>query len=522
MNFVNHYIFTPPVDLSVNTEIGAVAASINTPALLATKLAIDASRIANFSVVGSDIKCKITGSYVIPDAAFADNLDITYYQDKGDLVTALNTDCFIRTTKINSFEFKSAINIYGGAIARSNAKRIILNNATTIGINSFVINPIVDLIYIPRVTDLGGSALNNGCFNSSFIKYIYANPYLSTNNAGGEDGDIAAARANGSIIRFVINYTAPNPITNLSIGNVYSTAMQLNFTAPTGSTNTIEFYDCYANGVYKNTISGSGGFITGLSPNTSYTIEVKPVDIFYNKSTSNIPLVQLTGATYVIPSSNIVSYYKMENNVLDSVGVNNGTATGITYAAGLVGQNAIFNGTSSFVSIPDANNLSFTNGTNDLPFSISMIANFAATGDRWLINKRTATTGGDEYSLALYQNVLYLSLFNHNTSGNITKSCNFTPVLNQNYKLTVTYNGSGLHTGLSIYIDGASVGASSLSGVYERMNNGTSQVVIGRAAWASSFFFNGKIDEVSVFNTELNNGQTSEINAKLNSGQSLI
>jgi hypothetical protein len=125
-------------------------------------------------------------------------------------------------------------------------------------------------------------------------RLLYVHPSLATNNAGAPDGDIAYAISQGAIVRYVTNFTAPSSITNLTAGFVYGTAIQLNFTAPTGNTNAIEFYECYVNGVYKNTITASGQYITGLSVNTTYTIELKPVDIFYNKSTSNLIAVTTT------------------------------------------------------------------------------------------------------------------------------------------------------------------------------------------------------------------------------------
>jgi len=51
---------------AVNTYIGGVSATINTPALLASTLGISASRIKLFSTIGSDIQCAIIGgSYSI-------------------------------------------------------------------------------------------------------------------------------------------------------------------------------------------------------------------------------------------------------------------------------------------------------------------------------------------------------------------------------------------------------------------------------------------------------------------------
>jgi len=222
-------------------------------------------------------------------------------------------------------------------------------------------------------------------------------------------------------------------------------------------------------------------------------------------------------------NANMISYWQMENNGNDSDGSNDGTGVALTYGTGLVGQAAIFNGSNAYFSVPDADNLSFTNGTNDLPFSISLIANFTATGDRWIFNKRGATSGTDEYQIMLFGGLLYFVLFNYNNNAAyIQKTISFTPTLNQNYLLAFTYNGSGSHTGLSIYIDGVSVGTSSTGGTYTRMNNGTSPVIIGRSGWNTSlFFFSGKLDEIVIWNTALNSTQVTDINIILQSGNHL-
>lgn len=48
-----------------NTFIGGVASTITTAGALATKLGIASNRITNFKIVGSDIECSISGSYVL-------------------------------------------------------------------------------------------------------------------------------------------------------------------------------------------------------------------------------------------------------------------------------------------------------------------------------------------------------------------------------------------------------------------------------------------------------------------------
>jgi len=300
-----------------NTFIGGVASTITTSGALATKLGIASNRITNFKIVGSDIECRISGSYAIPNSAFQDNTDITYYRDYENC-TSIGVFAFYHLTsglnfKLYDLYFENALTIGSdicqvvGAGAYPLKKAIFPKATTFLGQRQFFSQKEIETVYIPMVTVLGSTLGNNQIFDfTNYIsqKKLYCHPSLATNNAGAPDGDITNAIANGWIVRYVTNFTAPSPITNLSVGTTYGTAVQLNFTAPTGSTNAIDYYECYANGVYKNTITGSGQYITGLNLNTTYNIELKPVDILYNKSTSNLIAVTTANISYTDTDAN--------------------------------------------------------------------------------------------------------------------------------------------------------------------------------------------------------------------------
>jgi len=310
--------FGHKANLGTNTEIGGVASTISTPALLATKLGISIGNISNFSVVGSDIKCKIIGSYAIPANAFTSNSSIKYYRDFDNLVTSLGASSFESSGLSEQLELKGVASI--GLAACDNLHfitDILFRNASSIadsGFSNFYGK--AESVYIPMVTSLGSSSLNNNVFVNvkSGIK-IYCNPSLATNNSGGEDGDIAYARAAGCIIRFVSNFTAPNSISDLTISSVCATSATINFTAPTGSTNAIEYYECYADGIFKNRINGSGQLVMGLTPNTTHIIEVKPVDIFLNKSTSNtVSQLTLNNSLPIGAETETITYVSRANS----------------------------------------------------------------------------------------------------------------------------------------------------------------------------------------------------------------
>jgi hypothetical protein len=464
-----------------NTFIGGVASVITTSGVLAAKLGIASNRITNFKIVGSDIECRIKGSYII--YYFAYNAPsvysiITYYRDLDGLVTSISEQAFYNTV----------------------IREVYTPNATSIGLAAFdqnlPINPNkneLKILYIPRVTTIGNTVLNNIVFRSGNLGggKIYVHPSLQTINAGGVEGDLAYL-ATGNIIRYVTNFTAPNFITDLSAGTIYGTAIQLNFTAPTGSTNAIEFYEVWVNGVFKSIII-SGQYITGLIANTTYTIEVKPVDILYNKSTSNV--IAVTTATTLVYQDSLVSYYKMENNVLDSWGTNNGTNTSVSYVAGKIGNAGSYNGTTSKTVIGNPANLQLSTGT----VSCWIKTSAAGSSYRAIFSKENA------YGLFLVDGVL--GVFNWGSfGGSGLKSTGVN--LNDNlwHNLVLVFESSTANN--YIYVDGVLKLTFSMS-----VLNQSANLLIGLNS--ISQYINAVIDEISIYNTKLTQ---NEIDLIYNSG----
>lgn len=312
MNLIARQIYGNKLGGVPNTFIGGMASTIYTPALLASKLAIDMSRISVFSIVGSDIKCRITGSYAIPDGAstfgFQSGYSNTYYTDADYLVSAVGNNSFyaqdLNVSNYGDIDFKNCLSVGASGLQRTVSNKILLRNATTIGAGGLASCAKCLCYYIPVAINLGTGVTDASVFTGILSgAIIYAHPSMATCNSGGVHASLAAAITAGAVVRYVSSFVAPNSVTDLSIGNVYSTAIQVLFTAPTGSTNAIYFYEVWLNGTRTDkTVTASGQFVTGLATNTSYIVELKPVDIFYNKSGSNVPLPKLTATPSYIDS----------------------------------------------------------------------------------------------------------------------------------------------------------------------------------------------------------------------------
>lgn len=307
-NLVTREIFGNRNTKGWNTFIGGVSSTISTSAQLATKLGISNNRIRNFVVVGSDIKCKIVGSYAIPEYSFFFNslpyTPASHYKDIDGLVTSVGYWAFYyggsNGALTSDIEFKNAITL-GAAVFSFGGKRILLKNANTIGNACFYGSSTLEVIYIPNVTTIGADVgMQDGYYQRVFLLEglsfanlkIYAHPSMATINAGGVEGDLANAISRGATVRYVTNFTPPNPVTSLSTGTITSTSIQFNFTSPTGSTNAYDFSE-----VYKKDINGnwlyisdivSSGIVSGLTTGTTYDFKIVARDIFYNGTESFI------------------------------------------------------------------------------------------------------------------------------------------------------------------------------------------------------------------------------------------
>jgi hypothetical protein len=464
MNLVNPYIFAPPAPV-YNTEIGGVASTISTASALATKLGISVGAISNFTIVGSDVKCRITGSYAIPVGAFEINNSITRFYDQDGLVTSLGNRSF------NNYLLTSLL------------KEVYLPNVTNVAQQVFVgIKNCV--IYLPNVTAMGVVGYND-VFASTQGSIIYTNTYLQTSESGGVDADLVYAISQGATVRYVTNFTAPNPVITLSVGTIYNTAIQLNFTPPI-STNTIEYYELYSNGVFLKNITASGQYITGLTANTAYNITLIAVDMFYNKSVvSNILNVSTTNTyldadanAYMIASNN--GQWQPEINTLFTSLKSNSLYTKLQAFYPFLGTTAAqhkFNGKNpldtnvafrlAFSGAGTFSNLGYTpNGTTGYAntyFAPSANQNVNNNGFTLVCGTNNSAAGGDVVEIGSFNSASQKSyLVTKNNNSNYAKVVGLNST---NITITGTNESRGIFTGTKqsptvtdFFINGTQVG----------------------------------------------------------------
>jgi hypothetical protein len=121
-----------------NTFIGGLASTLNSPALLASKLNISVSRIKYFKIVENDIECMITGGNYSPIFGAFLNSAITYFDDRDGLITTLTSQVFRYDANLSWVNLPNLTNLgdynfQGSGLSSS----ITFPKLTTLGINCF-------------------------------------------------------------------------------------------------------------------------------------------------------------------------------------------------------------------------------------------------------------------------------------------------------------------------------------------------------------------------------------------------
>ena len=232
---------------------------------------------------------------------------------------------------------------------------------------------------------------------------------------------------------------------------------------------------------------------TGLLPSTSYSYRVLAVDAVPNLSGySNV-----ASATTQAASTGLVASYPFSEGVntttADHSGnANHGTITGATWTAqGQFGNALSFNGTTNFVSIPDAATLDLSiAGTVEAWVRMSSASRWNAVLAKGNSNSDQAHNYAIEINTA---NRVWCILGNGTSSLTVTSATALS--VNTSYHIACTWDGATV----SLYINGA-LNASSDQTISP--NGNTSPLYIGQFG-GNSDRFAGTIDEVRIYNRAL-------------------
>jgi len=165
-----------------------------------------------------------------------------------------------------------------------------------------------------------------------------------------------------------------------------------------------------------------------------------------------------------------------------------------------------FDGVDDYLQLGDQNIFSFGNGTIDSKFSFSYWIKPQSVASGVGIFGKNSSVAVREYTIMFGYNNLRIRLEDAVNGGHLTMGSTAPLSVNVWHHIVMTYDGSGNDTGLIIYVNGSVPGQTPASGgVYVAMSNTAADFTIG--AVKQQQFFEGNMDEFSVFNIELTPAQ---------------
>ena len=189
-----------------------------------------------------------------------------------------------------------------------------------------------------------------------------------------------------------------------------------------------------------------------------------------------------------------------------------GTGTGFSNT-----QSIDLDGIDDYINVSDNANLSFGNGTTDLPFSISFWTKIAPTSQTTnVFLGKDSGSPNREYAIGMFGGSRKIRFFIKNQGGNNQQSIDSTTTILDNtwYHIVVTYDGSAgsnAADGMTIYINGnAETPTNVVKNTYTAMSNTSANFTIGKYN-ASSSNINSTMDEVSIFDVELSSTEVTNI-----------
>jgi hypothetical protein len=217
--------------------------------------------------------------------------------------------------------------------------------------------------------------------------------------------------------------------------------------------------------------------------------------------------VQISGTATALQTcaavpSGLVSWWRAESNALDSVGTNNGVLTnGAGYGPGEVGTAFSFNGNNQCVVIPSSPSLSFA---SNAPMSVELWAFRAGSASvMHLFGKRSAcSSDGDmNYQLAFNDDSGEGLCFGDGGGNEVASGLDMPT--NVWIHLAGTFDG----TNYCLYLNGSLIATN--TGTLGPTNS--APLEIGGSDDCSGQFFDGLIDEVSLYDQALTSNEVAAI-----------
>jgi hypothetical protein len=282
-----------------------------------------------------------------------------------------------------------------------------------------------------------------------------------------------------------------------------------------GSTQTLSFDDVLTG------VTTIGSYEDGTYPTKIKLDEVRvynralsasEVTQLYQAGTANVNTAQNTKLTTGLVGLWSLNGADVTDKVYDRSGQGNngyfiGGATSSAKTIGKVGQALGLNGTSGYVGVPDSNSL--TPSTANLTVSSWVnLTTIPASGAPGIVSKRISAGVGDEYNLFYWiggtNGTGFYARINGDQTGGTYAYYTITPPIGTWIHITTVYNGASI----KLYYNGQPAGTNGTK--TGTITNSTGLLNIG-ALQPGSGFFNGKIDEVRIYNRALSAAEVGQL-----------
>lgn len=229
-----------------------------------------------------------------------------------------------------------------------------------------------------------------------------------------------------------------------------------------------------------------------------------------------------------VPLNGLVSYYPFSNNANDASGLgNNGTVNGATLTTDRFGNanNAYnFNGTANYISVSNSASLNSVNKTISIWANFSVEPLNSTTGAMSLVSKWYQVTNcnnplNDAFILTvgkLSNQTKFIGSTNLYSQSNLSTNNQLTT--NVWYNIVFTHDAT---TGGKIYVNGILISSNNIGGnICTNQNN----LLIGADSNQGNLFrfFNGKIDDIGVWNRALTQEEITNNYYSENTCQTLV
>ena len=217
----------------------------------------------------------------------------------------------------------------------------------------------------------------------------------------------------------------------------------------------------------------------------------------------------------VVPTDGLIAEYLFDTDASDTSG--NGYNGSLVGSASVASGLLTLDGIDDCVSIADAGDFSFTNGSNDLPCSISMWfkCDLAVGTPQRLITKFNSNSGQREWYMNIAGNGKILMAFQEFNTGDAIYAEGATAYTqNTWHHVVATYDGGEIETGITVYLDNSDDTTTQAElGTYTGMTNTSEVVRIGARGYGTGLRneFDGQIDNVRIYNRELSAAEVTQL-----------